>query len=246
MTSKLTKEFLDSKEFENLINQAPKIVKKYLTKGQYLTDVFPKKHIVIHHTSGSSMAGAWNWWNQTPERVGTPFIIDRDGIIYETFDPKMWAAHMGLKGSLYNLEKSSIGIELVAMGGLRKLAGKIGYFFLPLFPSLTSAKLVPESEVLNLSKSPYRGFEAFQRYTDEQIIGLCQLIGMLKSLFPMIKLENFDPKILNEFNPEAVIKEGKGLISHSTVRQDKSDTAPQPELLMALDKTCKLLTTKKK
>ena len=52
------------------------IVKKHLTNGQYLTTKDEKYSQFLHHTVSTNAMSAWRWWNSTPDRVGTPFIID--------------------------------------------------------------------------------------------------------------------------------------------------------------------------
>ena len=94
------------------------LVKKHLSNGQYLTQEYEKKSQFLHHTVSTNAMSAWRWWNSTPERVGTPFIIDRDGSIIECFDPKMWAFHLGIVGDDNWHEKHSINIELTSAGPL--------------------------------------------------------------------------------------------------------------------------------
>lgn len=240
--TKIDSKFLASKEFEKLLTQYPKIVKSPLRKGQYVTTKHTKTSIVGHHTAGSSASGALSWWDQTPERVGVAFVIDRVGTIFEAFDPSYFAYHLGLKGILSQMEKYSIGVELVSVGGLYKDGNGKACLFKPLYPKATGEKVIPDDEIMVLKKE-YRGFTAFQIYTDEQIIAFCQLVAYLTSLFPSIKL----PKILSdtfyEYDGTVAANLKPGLFSHSTVRKDKSDMAPQPNLIAALKRTCELLTT---
>ena len=65
------------------------LVKKHLTNGQYLTTQDEKFSQFLHHTVSTNAMSAWRWWNSTPDRVGTPYIIDRDGSIMECFPASM-------------------------------------------------------------------------------------------------------------------------------------------------------------
>ena len=95
-----------------------KIIKKHLDDEQYYHDEYKKTQIYLHHTVSSTVDSTFNWWQQTSEPVGTAYIIDKDGAIYETFNPKYWYYHLGLGVSKY--EKQSIGIELVNESWLTK------------------------------------------------------------------------------------------------------------------------------
>ena len=95
--------------------------KLHLRNDQYYPAVNKKDSIFLHHTSGSSARGAFDWWNQTPDHVGTAYIIERDGTIYEVFEPNQWGFHLGLKGDDDYMEKHSIGIEIVSLGQLEKV-----------------------------------------------------------------------------------------------------------------------------
>src|SRR3972149_4662478 len=91
---------------------------KRLNNLQYYPKANQKTMIFWHHTAGTTAQGAIDWWNQTPVAVGTAYLIDRDGTIFEVFDPKLWAYHLGVKNDDDYIEKNSIGIEIVAAGQL--------------------------------------------------------------------------------------------------------------------------------
>lgn len=170
-----------------------------------------------------------SWWDQTKERVGTPYVIDRDGTIYECFDPKYWAYHLGIEGDDNKLEKETINIELVSAGWLTD-----GYFY-PLYPSKVAGKKIPEEEIYEVK---FRGYKQWHKYTDAQIENLCKLIAKLKRDFPTIELPK---KVVNfnEFDP-TIYQEGKGgLHTHGNVREDKTDLFPQKNLIKALNSLLK-------
>lgn len=206
------------------------ITKKHLTNGQYLTHEYEKKSLFLHHTVSTNPESAWRWWNSTPERVGTAYIIDRQGGIIECFDPKVWAYHLGVVRDDNWHEKHSINIELVAAGPLRFEEGE--YRFYPLWPNKFRWTLIPENEIIKLKKA-WRGYEIFHNYTNEQLESLKWLIGKLYLDFPGLRVDN-DLNNFFEYD-ESVIKEHKpGIWSHSTVRLDKSDIVPTPDLIKAL------------
>jgi hypothetical protein len=46
-----------------------------------------KDLLVLHFTAEASAEGAFSSWVADTSRVATAYIVDRDGTIYETFDP---------------------------------------------------------------------------------------------------------------------------------------------------------------
>lgn len=206
----------------------PKFVDKMMPANQFINTIHEKKQIFLHHTAGSNAKSALAWWNQTPVKVGTAFIIDRDGSIWKCFDEKHFAYHLGLEET-HDLDKSSIGIEIAAWGPLKKKGDR---FFA--YPGDYSKIEVPKEDVVEF-KEAFRGFNYFHKYSDNQIKAVCELIVYLHKKFPNIPL----PKKLGkfyEYNSEVITKRLPGLYSHSTVRKDKSDIIPQPNFLEELQK----------
>ena len=99
-------------------------IKPYpLKRGQWFADLHAKKYVVWHGTAGrtahtpvSGRPGkattSIDGWNLTGDRVGAPWLVDRDGTIYKTFDDSGWIFHLGLKGTNGRYDRSSVAIEL--------------------------------------------------------------------------------------------------------------------------------------
>ncbi len=207
------------------------IVSNVRLKGdQFYPQARDKNQIYLHHTAGLNAKGAINWWNQTPENVGTAYVIERDGTIYEVFDPKAWAFHLGVKGDSNIAETDSIGIEIVAGGHLNRLKnGKLA--FMPLYPKEIGAKEIPGNEIIELQEE-WRGYKFYHKYTDAQIESVVGLISHLVKEFG-ISIQK-DLKDFFEYSPEGPLSGKPGLYSHTTVRKDKDDIYPDPELLKAI------------
>lgn len=200
---------------------------------QYFKLEMPKKIIVLHHTvSGNGIEGDVSWWKKTPERVGTPFIIDREGEVSQLFDEKYWIHHLGIRQHQLNqfqsqvtnqrLNELSIGIELDSWGGLVKKNGD--------WYSYTGSKI----ECKNVQEYPrgYRGWYAFEKYTEKQIEALEELLQLLTEKHGIKK--DYYPEMF-DFNEKA-LKGYHGIWSHTSYRPDKSDCHPQPELIEMLQK----------
>lgn len=208
-----------------------KIIQSPLSEKQYYKTEQPKRMIFLHHTvSGDGVAGDINWWQTTPERIATAYIVDRNGDVYQTFDDKYWAHHLGITtaqlkkfGSTVSNERInqiSVGIEIDSWGGLTEKNGKWYN---------AGNKEMPVEKVEILDK-PYRGFKAFEKYTKEQIQSVKELLLMLNKKYG-IKLTYNDN--IFEFNEKAV-KGTWGLWSHTSVRPDKSDIYPSPDMIKML------------
>lgn len=206
------------------------IIKKHLTNGQYLVDKFEKYSQFLHHTVGTTAMSAWRWWNATPNRVGTAQMIDRDGSIWECFDPAMWAFHMGVVEDDNWHEKHSINIEIVACGPLRYVDKK--FLFYPLWPNKLHFTQIPEKDVYTFTK-PWKGHQHWHIYTEAQLESLKWQIGRNALDFPTLELNNDMTKIF-EFDQAVLDDHLPGVWTHNTVRKDKTDPFPYPPLIEAL------------
>lgn len=190
--------------------QEPKISKIPLKDNQYYQSGYPKKHIFLHHTAGGSAASSVAHWASNPDHIATPYIIDRDGTIYETFDPKYWAYHLGVKGNS-QIEKSSIGIEICSYGGLKD-------------DKTYTGKVIPKDKQ---AKCDFRGYQYWEAYTPEQISALKLLLPYLLDRFKITP--QIDRKDFWEYKNPLTLP--PGIYSHTTVRKDKIDIFPQKELV---------------
>lgn len=152
-----------------------------------------KKQIVLHHTvSGDNggIGGDIKWWRDKGEKVATAFIISRDGGIYQLFNTDYWAWHLGLNDSRNKiLNKESIGIEIDSWGGLKQ--GKNANGVSGWFPTLMFDKDRQSQEIRSKADpvenvtlynaengypNGFRGFYAFETYTQDQIDAVRDLI----------------------------------------------------------------------
>lgn len=209
----------------------PNVVLKPLKGDQYYPNFYPKNNIFLHHTAGDSAKDAIDWWNQTAEHVGTPFVIDRDGTIFQCFDERKWAFSLGVKGA-QNTEQRGIPIELVSWGfvfDINPEKGEHTYVAYPLWPLKKQSVNIPESEVCNVE---FKGYSHWQGYTEKQIESLIALLQWL--------VQEYDIKVQDDltgfynYDVKVALFNKPGIWSHTTVREDKYDIFPQPELLTAL------------
>ena len=201
-----------------------------LNPDSYFHEKHPKNAIVIHHTSGRSAQSTIDWWQKSPERIATAYIIERDGAIYELFDPSYWAYHLGIPGNKGIFDRRSIGIEIASEGGLIEYKDKL-YCFDRISNATEYKRKTYEHE------QKWRGhYRYFAEYTTEQSESVLLLIDFLCNDF---NIPRRTPADHLSFNP-ALFK-FKGVIGHHHVRPDKTDPHPGFEWDRLLRK-CRLIT----
>lgn len=209
-----------------------------LNADQYLHDKTVKNQIVIHHTvSSHNPSGVVAWWNSNKERVATPFIIDNKGKVVQCYDDSFWSYHLMVSSHANSvgtqwkrrdkiLNQSSLGIENTNAGPVIKQSNG-------LFKSTFGRLYKPE----NVIYLPYRDWEYFEKYTEDQILSLQNMIILLAKENSVIAEGIKEQKVFdNIFDINLNALSGKsGLYTHTSYRTDKSDCCPQPILLDMLN-----------
>lgn len=206
-----------------------KIVQHNFADKEYKKEQFPKTQVVLHHTvSGNSINGDINWWLKDGKRIGTCILIARDGTIHQVFSSKYWAYHLGevtkdfkkVGLSYKRHDMNSIGIEIDSWGALKKKDG--------VWKSYTGETVQDE----NVQEYPegYRGYYGFEKYTDEQIESVRQLLVFWNVLYGIPLHYNEDMWGLSK----GALSGKSGVYTHTSYRSDKSDCQPQPELIEML------------
>lgn len=224
------------------------IVQVDFPDDQYYREQTDKKQIVIHHTvSGKGVEGDINWWLKTPERIATHIIINYDGTIYQNYSSVFWGHHLGIKASYlrdrgfgdYNsrnriLNEQSISVELDRWGPLM-YNSKTSKFH-PVYYSHKLNMMLPrdtnpiDNKDVYLFDSPYRGYRAYEAYTNEQIESLRKLLvywGHRYSIPLTYNSDMWDVSI-------RALTGTPGVWTHTSYRPDKSDCAPQDNLISML------------
>jgi len=186
-----------------------------LPADQFFQESFIKRQIYIHHTVGGSAVSSFNYWLQQPERVGTAYLIDRDGTIYETFDPVYWCHHLGLKHARNKeLNQHSIGIEIASEGALQFHNQKLTAF---------DGKQVFRSGYVN-NIHEWRGYQYFDSYEQAQIFSLYKLVKHLCEQHSVPK-KCIEQKLSTTYSEEFF--DFNGILGHCNVRADKTDPHPR-------------------
>lgn len=229
-----------------------KIYDFLLSDEEYIKEEVKKDTIWLHHTAGGSRPdwtiGGWEKdfmkdkkgnpvldkkGNPIPLKVATHYVIGRkssstgdelwDGKILKAFDDRYWAYHLGINGAKsQDLNSKSVAIEVCNYGPLT--LGKDGRFYNYV------NKPVMDSEVVEVN---FRGYQYWEKYTDNQIESLRRLIIYVKSRWNI----EIQSGIYNEtwFDYNAAWFTNGGLRSHTQVRTDKYDIFPQKEMMQMLN-----------
>lgn len=206
-----------------------------LAAGQYYDEPGPKRLIVLHHTVSGTWPGTVKFWGSDAQRVGTAYGIDRDAgaTVYRAFPDTCWAIHLfrrragGESGGNFTsaqvseLERASIGIELVSLGALEEKAGALlDAYGRKLGPTRL---LVDGGQVIDLGEA-WRGHRYFHAYTEAQVAQtirlvkeLCRVHGIPPVVPRGIGRAAGDPKQLATF---------AGVVTHAMLRPDKTDLHP--------------------
>lgn len=198
------------------------IIEKYpLGVSNYHVEGNKKNKVILHHTYSKSASHTIDFWKSNKNKIGTPYLIERDGTIIEAFDPKYWASMLGIPGAEF-IEKTSIQISLVAFGALTKKDGKY-YNYLK--------QEIEAREVATLPK-PFRGSIYYQRYTSAQILALKELLLDFKQKFGITIPIDLDLDTFLSYN----LQNGNrpGIWGHSTLKEDVQDIYPDAGLLRML------------
>lgn len=204
---------------------------------EYIKEETPKKQIYLHHTAGNSSGVSTfrQWVGDSRGRIATCVCIsgkgakEGDGRIVQGFSSKHWAYHLGAKKVIFdaygvpyqNLDKISIGIEICAWGQLTKKDGK--------FYNYVNREVAKE-DVCTLNE-PYKRYAYFHKYTDEQIRSVENLLKYWNEIYD-IPLD-YREEDMWDVSMDA-LKGVAGVYTHNSVRKDKIDIFPQPEMIQML------------
>jgi N-acetyl-anhydromuramyl-L-alanine amidase AmpD len=200
-------------------------------RGYFMEDRFPKERVVLHFTMGNIFSDAVAL---TKQRVSVPFLIARDGSIYNLFSSRAWSWHLGLgavgkapdgRNNTYYSQRS-VGIELSNYGPLTRVGNNLETYYsrrgggpVQIYCS------IDDKEHYHELPEGYRGFKYFASYTSAQYESLIILLRYLTATYD-IPREFLDPASRYATSDDAA--DFKGIVSHVNYRTDKVDLPPVP------------------
>lgn len=201
----------------------------HFSEERYFPEKHPKDLIILHHTVGASAISTIDAWKANHRRIGTAYVVERDGTVHQVFPSECWAYHVGVKGDR-SLDKRSIGIEIASEGPLLEQNGKFYAF------GRVSKRAEYRGPVFTPAQ-PFRGHRHFAAYTPAAITATCELVEHLLSLYSIPRQTPTD-----HTSASVAYRTYQGVLSHAQLRADKSDVHPGfdwPQLIAR----CNLATT---
>jgi hypothetical protein len=204
-----------------------------LPEDQYFPQRTTKSGIALHHTVGGTARSTFEYWKSNREMVGTAYIIDRDGSVYEVFDPSCWAWQFGLRwpdDKKVAFEKRFIGIEIASEGGMKEV-GQYCYCFDRVCESTKREK----AHLFNYI-GMYRGYQFFDSYDDRQTTSVITLVNELCQRFDIPRAAPTDT--LAYYGDR--LSDFRGVLGHANLRWDKSDPNPDRDFWNRVISRCSL------
>jgi len=189
-------------------------------KSFYYQEETVKRKIVLHFTMGYLKGDIATL---TKQHVSVPFVVGRNGIIYNLFASKYWSYHLGpgAIGGNTGMSRECIGIEISNIGPLKLIGDNLvtTYSDADVYCSLA------ETQYYTKLNTKYRDFEYFATYTPAQYEAISKLLRFLCAKY------NLPKKFVNEPDRFAVMTEDgfrnyTGIVSHVNCRKDKVDIGP--------------------
>jgi N-acetyl-anhydromuramyl-L-alanine amidase AmpD len=204
---------------------APDIDRKKhaLPAACYFAESQKKDLIVLCATGSASAEPAISAWKRKANLRATPYVIERDGTVFETFDPRGWAFHLNMPAQMNPTarnDRRSIAVSLVNPGALRPRAdGRLAWWL----DNFTMPWCMPEDTSRSM-KANFRGFDYFATYTDAQFEALrallpwlCREHGIPWQLPAVSERLSADPRRFARF---------RGILAHHHFRPEHADVGP--------------------
>jgi N-acetylmuramoyl-L-alanine amidase len=189
-------------------------------KSFYFEEETEKRKIILHFTMGYLKGDIATL---TKQHVSVPFVVGRNGNIYNLFASKFWSYHLGpsAMGGNTAMSKECIGIEISNIGPLLKSGNNLvtTYSKDDVYCSLE------ETQFYTKLKTKYRGYEYYASYTDAQYKAVIQLIKFLCAKYDIPKNTLAEAVRYNIMTATDFTK-FKGILSHVNCRTDKVDIGP--------------------
>jgi N-acetylmuramoyl-L-alanine amidase len=159
----------------------------------------------------------------TTNHVSVPFVIARNGIIYNLFASKYWSYHLGAGavGGNTAMSKESIGIELSNIGPLKRINGNL----VTTYADTDVYCKLDEHQYYSTVNPGYRGYQYFAKFTQVQYNALSLLIRFLCARYNIPKIFQLEADRYEIMTADG-FRSFSGVVSHVSCRRDKTDIGP--------------------
>ena len=193
------------------------------SESYFTPKAIPKARICLHFTVGNVRSDVFTLCGTS--KVSVPFLVARDGTVYEFFDSHYWAYHLGPSERYDNIAMSavSIGIELSNYGPLTPDGGVLKNAYKSDYCTLEQA------DAFVKLATPFRGYAYFASYTEAQVksaIALIRYLGVEHNIPMRFLPEAQRHDLLADLSRDGVGTSFLGVCSHVNFRADKFDLGP--------------------
>ena len=189
--------------------------------GYYHDTVYTKERIVLHFTAGG-LTGDMSTLTRQDYHVSVPFVIARDGTIYQLYSSRFWSGNLGgeaLGNAGNNQDKRTIGIEISNYGPLTPKAGGLQNIYGETYCTLN------QTDAFQHLPAPFRGESNYATFTDAQYDSLIVLLRYLTTQYAIPRQFLPEPK---RYVTTPDVLTFKGVVSHINYRQTGSGIWDQP------------------
>jgi N-acetyl-anhydromuramyl-L-alanine amidase AmpD len=180
----------------------------------------PDKDQIVQHYTVGYLKGDIASLTTPDHHVSVPFVIGRNGTIYNLFHSGFWAYHLGRGAIGGNTARSraTIGIELSNIGPLIKRGDNLTTYYSDTDTYCT----IDESSLYQ--QVNYRRFEYYATFTNAQYGSLITLLRYLTARYDIKREFLPDSK---RYEAHSGVKEFGGIVSHVNYRRSgKEDLGP--------------------
>jgi N-acetyl-anhydromuramyl-L-alanine amidase AmpD len=178
---------------------------------------FAKDQIVLHFTMGY-LGGDIATLTQPDYHVSVPFVLGRNGTIYNLFPSFYWSYHLG-RGALGGNQvrsRHTIGIEISNIGPLVPRSGALNTTY--------GDRYCLRDQTEHHVAASYRGYDHYATFTDAQYTALITLLRYLTARYGIAR--RFLPEPDRYAADRGVVDLG-GIVSHVNYRPTgKTDIGP--------------------
>lgn len=188
-------------------------------ESYYYPERLLKDQIVLHYTMGY-LKGDMATLTRSNYHVSVPFVIGRNGTIYNLFSSSYWSYHLG-KGAIGGNKvrsQKTIGIELSTIGPLKKQGDSLS-------TNYSSSDIYCDmAQTEYFQQAAFRDFDYYATFTEAQYKSLIVLLDYLTSKFNIER--TFLPEPDRYKTLDSVVDFG-GIVSHVNYRATgKTDIGP--------------------
>jgi N-acetylmuramoyl-L-alanine amidase len=186
----------------------------------FYKEVSPKQRVVLHYTTGY-LKGDIAALTTMDNHVSVPFVIARDGTIYNLWASRYWSYHLGpgAQGGNTQMSKTSVAIELSNIGWLTKRRSALVTYLGSSDVYCSTGQTRFYTQV-----PPYREKSFFATFTDEQYESVIKLLRYVTDTYaiPRVFLSETE-----RYDVLETVASFRGITSHVNYRRTgKWDIGP--------------------